>query len=330
MSETKSCPEGQHLDPTTNECVPNKPVEVTVDMQPVTEHFATMIATKTKPITEKLGVVEASIKTELEAAKTMLNEALAPVIARCNLLMARTGLKEQDEETHKPPCESGYHEVDGRCVKDIPSEVNEVMNARDERYQKMYEEFEKRVLNAVWDTETINNLPDECFAFIESGGSKDESGKTAPRSLRHLPFKNTAGNVDHEHLINALSRLPQTSINNEAKETARRKLCGAVDSWNNAHKEDKIDNEVCNSVTEALRGKPEKAPVVKLPAIIEGLQYRALALTETLEQTKASLAKLESTVEEVLKKPKVQESLSGENEEEERKTALKELVMGKK
>jgi hypothetical protein len=62
---------------------------------------------------------------------------------------------------------------------------------------------------AVWTRAQINDFPDSSFAIIMPGGEKDEAGKTVPRSLRKLPFKNKEGAVDIPHLRNALARLPQ-------------------------------------------------------------------------------------------------------------------------
>jgi hypothetical protein len=62
---------------------------------------------------------------------------------------------------------------------------------------------------AEWTRAYINDLPDASFLHVESGGEKDDEGKTAPRSLRHLPYKDAAGKVDLPHLRNALSRLGQ-------------------------------------------------------------------------------------------------------------------------
>lgn len=64
---------------------------------------------------------------------------------------------------------------------------------------------------AVWSTAYVNNLPDSCFLYIESGGKKDAQGRTEPRSLRHLPFKDASGKVDLPHLRNAIARIPQMS-----------------------------------------------------------------------------------------------------------------------
>jgi hypothetical protein len=52
-------------------------------------------------------------------------------------------------------------------------------------------------------TASKNDLPDSDFAYIEDGGTKDESGKTTPRSKRHFPIHDAA------HVRNALSRIGQ-------------------------------------------------------------------------------------------------------------------------
>lgn len=52
-------------------------------------------------------------------------------------------------------------------------------------------------------TASKNDLPDSDFAYIEPGGTKDESGKTTPRSKRHFPIHDAA------HVRNALARIGQ-------------------------------------------------------------------------------------------------------------------------
>ena len=59
-------------------------------------------------------------------------------------------------------------------------------------------------------TQSINDLPDSDFAYIEPGGTKDSSGKTTPRSLRHFPIHDAA------HVRNALSRAPQSPFGKQA------------------------------------------------------------------------------------------------------------------
>jgi len=81
---------------------------------------------------------------------------------------------------------------------------------------------------ADWDTAYIDDLPDSAFALIKPGGEKDEGGKTVPRTLRFLPYRNTAGGVDLPHLRNALARLPQTSLSPAEKEEAQKVLDAAA------------------------------------------------------------------------------------------------------
>jgi len=57
---------------------------------------------------------------------------------------------------------------------------------------------------------SVNDLPDSAFAYIESGGSKDASGRTVPRSLRHFPVHDAA------HVRNALARAPQSPFGTKA------------------------------------------------------------------------------------------------------------------
>lgn len=80
---------------------------------------------------------------------------------------------------------------------------------------------------AVWTAAAINDLPDAAFAVIETGGEKDEGGKTVPRGLRHLPHHNGSvtnpnddKSVDLPHLRNALARAPQSTIAANLKQRA--------------------------------------------------------------------------------------------------------------
>lgn len=65
-------------------------------------------------------------------------------------------------------------------------------------------------LRAQLTAQSINDLPDSDFAYIESGGTKDASGKTTPRSLRHFLIHDAA------HVRNALSRAPQSPFGEKA------------------------------------------------------------------------------------------------------------------
>ena len=130
--------------------------------------------------------------------------------------------------------------------------------------------LEVKLKEAEWDTEYINNLPDSSFAFIESGGEKDEDGKTKPRSLRHLPFKDAEGNINKAHLNNALGRLAQTDLSDEAKAAAKKKLCAAVKTWNNKHSDDQITSDVCG--VEPSNQEQLEAKVTELLARVEKLE----------------------------------------------------------
>jgi HK97 family phage prohead protease len=57
---------------------------------------------------------------------------------------------------------------------------------------------------------SMNDLPDSAFAYIQPGGTKDASGKTTPRSLRHFPVHDAA------HVRNALARAPQSPFGDKA------------------------------------------------------------------------------------------------------------------
>ena len=64
---------------------------------------------------------------------------------------------------------------------------------------------------SVWTTAQVNDFPDSSFLFVESG-EKDSEGKTTPRSLRHLPYKDKGGQVDPAHVRNAISRAPRIKL----------------------------------------------------------------------------------------------------------------------
>ena len=74
------------------------------------------------------------------------------------------------------------------------------------------------VLAKKFSSKTRNDLPDSDFAYIESGGKKDESGKTVPRNLRHFPIPDAA------HVRNALARLPQSNFPPEVKAKILKKV----------------------------------------------------------------------------------------------------------
>ena len=114
----------------------------------------------------------------------------------------------------------------------------------------------KDSMDAEWTTEYINDLPDSFFAYVEEG-EKDDQGKTVPRSKRHLPYRNAAGEIDHDHLVNALARVKQAATMPEGgKQAAVEKLCSAVRSWNRDHPDSKIESDVCGTEDSAEKPCP--------------------------------------------------------------------------
>lgn len=86
------------------------------------------------------------------------------------------------------------------------------------------------VQKAVWSTAYVNKLPDSAFLHIEGGGKKDGEGKTAPRSLRHFPYKDDKGKIDIPHLRNAIAQMPKAKISGmtEPKLTALQEKARAL------------------------------------------------------------------------------------------------------
>jgi len=90
---------------------------------------------------------------------------------------------------------------------------------------------------SAWTTQYVNQLPDSSFLYIEPGGEKDNEGKTKPRTLRHFPYKNKAGNIDGPHLRNALARIPQSNLSDSVKERISAKAKKILDG---IKKEEKV------------------------------------------------------------------------------------------
>jgi hypothetical protein len=158
--------------------------------------------------------------------------------------------------------ESGASAIQAQ-PKDVVARAKNHFNLSDEEWNALSEEEKQKYMSqlppvgsqrqnakdAEWTTEYVNNLADECFAYIEEGGKKDDEGKTVPRSLRHLEFKNAQGEIDHDHLTAALQALSgaRTGKPLSYAEKAKPKLCAAVRSWNREHEEAKIESEVCGT-----------------------------------------------------------------------------------
>ena len=119
-----------------------------------------------------------------------------------------------------------YDVVTGGAFTNKPVAKNIMpVNFSEEMWESL--DYETKKQFAVWNTKTVNDLPDSAFLFVEAGGQKDSTGKTVPRSLRHFPYKDGTGKVDLPHLRNAIARIPQagswlsaamkTSLQNRAR-----------------------------------------------------------------------------------------------------------------
>lgn len=121
----------------------------------------------------------------------------------------RQDKKEMDSETLR---ERLKHHKD--AIKNLEREIRDLEKDKREDKRDVKEESK----SAKMTRKEINDLPDSDFAYIEPGGKKDASGKTEPRSLRHLPINDAA------HVRNALARLSQTDISPEARKSALKKI----------------------------------------------------------------------------------------------------------
>jgi hypothetical protein len=121
------------------------------------------------------------------------------------------------------------------------------------------------MLKAVWSTAFVNDLPDSSFLLVESGGEKDEEGKTKPRSLRHFPYKDADGTVDLPHLRNAIARIPQAKIEgfDEAKMEALQNKARAL-----------LEKETAKEEKAEKSADLSKLPTPLLHAAFAGLDER--------------------------------------------------------
>lgn len=88
---------------------------------------------------------------------------------------------------------------------------------------------------AEWTNAQINDLPDSSFAYVESGGKKDSSGRTVPRTLRNLPYKDASGKIDLPHLRNAMARVTHTNLSGAQQKEAHDVLLQAYKKVGMAH-----------------------------------------------------------------------------------------------
>lgn len=86
---------------------------------------------------------------------------------------------------------------------------------------------EEDPFKAMWSSKMIGELPDSAFGYVEPGG-ETKDGITTPLNLRHFPYKGTDGKPDAAHVRNALARIPQSSVSDDAKASALTKIKAAA------------------------------------------------------------------------------------------------------
>jgi len=162
--------------------------------------------------------------------------------------------------------------------------------------------------NGRWTREQINNLPDSSFAIILPGGKKDEDGKTVPRSLRKLPYKNAEGNVDLPHLRNALARVnqPGTELTPEQRAKAKATLLKVSKKYLKTYKEKKESEQMADD------GK-EEFELSKFQE--EDIFARLKSIAERLEAAK-TIDEVKPIVLELKELTKTEEEEDGEEKEE--------------
>jgi len=99
-----------------------------------------------------------------------------------------------------------------------------------------------KVAKKIWSARFINSLPDSAFLYIESGGKKDDEGKTKPRKLRHFPYRDNEGKVDLPHLRNALARIPQSKLPKTVKDKVTAKATKILDD---IKEEKQFEKSIC-------------------------------------------------------------------------------------
>jgi len=126
-------------------------------------------------------------------------------------------------------------------------------------FRRLNEEYlDDEVKKAKWTAAYINDLPDDAFLYIESGGKKDDEKKTAPRSLRHFPYRDKNGKMDIPHLQNAIARIPQskfglTDDQKKALQDKARKLLAQANNTTSVKKTVAESEETVDNVEKAAK-----------------------------------------------------------------------------
>lgn len=197
---------------------------MTEDSVPITEstsssnvaYYNTTSATWPGPIdnegeTEKKGMFMGMPPTtfaELDKMREMAKEKESAVSSITDFMSLAGNVIEIEEDVP-----GGIRKLAAELVKRLHS----LRGSDDEEMDDEEMDDELKATKETWTAAYKNDLSDASFLFIESGGGKDGEGKTTPRSLRHLPYKDKNGKVDLPHLRNAISRLGQDQTGKDWK-----------------------------------------------------------------------------------------------------------------
>lgn len=165
----------------------------------------------------------------------------------------------------------------------------------------IYEEDTEMAVKERWDTAYVNDLPDSAFLYITPGGKKDEEGKTVPRNLRKLPYKDMGGDIDLPHLRNAISRLgqPKTDIPEDVKKRLQKKAQRLLAEHGGEEKEvpeastAPESEEKVSETTEIVSAVAKELHLDELATAFKALTDTNASLVKELENVKKRLAEVE-------------------------------------
>lgn len=111
--------------------------------------------------------------------------------------------------------------------KQLLSEMN-LLNKCNRKivFNALIQDFEAPVMEVeMKDWEEVRDaLPDSAFLIILPGGRQNEAGRTVPKSLRVLPYKNATGKIERDYVKNALTALSEVKAPAKIKRVALLKL----------------------------------------------------------------------------------------------------------
>jgi len=201
---------------------------------------------------------------------------------------------EDEDEDEEDDNEETEKEEEEEKEEEGGEKTEEETKEGDEEGEEKEEETKSAKIKegAVWTTAYINNLPNSSFAYIEAGGKKDKEGKTVPRSLRHLPYKDANGKVDLPHLRNAIARAPHVKGISAATvkriQSKLRAILAGTKKNLSEDKEEKIVYSVMNSGNIELEDKKEFSEFKKELLRVGKWQHDA-SRTGVLDVTKEML-----------------------------------------